>query len=231
MKVLIVDDDLAVADVIAFSMRRAGHEVVLAYDGQEALEAWKTADPDLILLDLNLPKLNGYRVCQALRAQSAVPIIILSVREAEDDLIAGLDLGADDYLTKPFSPRQLAARLDAVLRRARPHSSPPERLEVGELELDLVGHELRRNRRPVAHLTRLEMRLLEALMRRSGYTVPAEMLIDAVWGPSGGDRGMLKQLVYRLRRKIEPQPSAPDLLETVSSVGYALHPPGDGRAP
>jgi DNA-binding response OmpR family regulator len=222
MKVLIVDDDLALADVVSFTMRRAGFEVINAHDGQEALEQWEAENPDLIILDLNLPKLDGLKVCQRIRSQSNTPIIILSVRGEEDDVVNGLEIGADDYIVKPFSPRQLVARTEAVLRRstAAPVSHGP--INAGDLTLDPSRSEVLRNEQFLAKLTRLECRLLETMMINQGQVLPTDSLIDSVWGPSAGDRVMLKQLVYRLRKKIEPNPSEPIYLKTISGVGYTF---------
>jgi DNA-binding response OmpR family regulator len=226
MKALVVDDDLALADVLSFTMRRAGYEVIMAHDGYSALERWEAETPDLIILDLNLPKLDGLTVCQRIRAQANTPIIILSVRDEEEDVVTGLKLGADDYIIKPFSPRQLVARAQAVLRRSNNTHTPQTSLSVGDLTLDLPRREVRCGDQVVAQLTNLENRLLEYLMLNSGQVVFADVLIDYIWGPAGGDRIMLKQLVYRLRRKLEQDPSNPRLLETVSGVGYSLNPRG-----
>jgi DNA-binding response OmpR family regulator len=221
MKALIVDDDLALADVVSFTMRRAGFEVIVAHDGQTALDRWQESEPDLIILDINLPKLNGLAVCQRIRAESSTPIIILSVRGEEDDVVRGLELGADDYIVKPFSPRQLVARSEAVLRRSemKPISNAP--LTTGSLTLDLTRNEVLSDDKHIK-LTKLETRLMEVLMINCGQVLPFDMLIDSIWGPSAGDRVMLKQLVYRLRRKIEPNPSNPLRLTTISGIGYAL---------
>jgi DNA-binding response OmpR family regulator len=224
MKALIVDDDLALADVVSFTLRRAGFEVIMAHDGQSALDRWRDASPDLIILDLNLPKLDGLAVCQRIRAEADTPIIILSVRGEEDDVVRGLELGADDYIVKPFSPRQLVARAQAVLRRAGAPPTSVAPLTAGDLTLDPLRSEVHRQGQPSAHLTRLECRLLEILMHNSGQVLPADTLIDHVWGSTRGDRVMLKQLVYRLRHKIEPDPSKPTYLETVPGVGYTLVP-------
>jgi DNA-binding response OmpR family regulator len=222
MKVLIVDDDLALADVVSFTMRRAGFEVITAHDGQDALERWDAENPDLIILDLNLPKLDGLKVCQRIRSQSNTPIIILSVRGEEDDVVNGLEIGADDYIVKPFSPRQLVARAEAVLRRSStiPVSHGP--ISVSDLTLDPSRGEVERDGQFLAKLTRLECRLLEILMINQGQVLPTDSLIDSVWGPSAGDRIMLKQLVYRLRKKIEQNPSDPIYLKTISGVGYTF---------
>jgi len=224
MKVLIVDDDLALADVLSFTMRRAGYEVCLAHNGLAALERWKTAAPDLVLLDLNLPHLDGLSVCKQIRAVDDTPIIMLTVRGEDEDVVTGLESGADDYVVKPFSPRQVVARVEAVLRRAARGPLAPVPLEAGGLALDLNQHQLLHGERVLAQLTRLECRLLEALMHTPGQVVPTEQLIVYVWGSAGGDRAMLKQLVYRLRQKIEADPSNPLLLNTVSGIGYAFTP-------
>ena len=220
MKALIVDDDLALADVLSFTMRRAGFEVIVAHDGLAALERWRSDDPDLIVLDLNLPRLDGNKVCQQIRQESKTPIIMLTVRGEDDDVVRGLEMGADDYIVKPFSPRQLVARAEAVLRRANTPALAPGLLAAADLTLDTGRTRVRRGEQTVAQLTRLEGRLLEALMLNAGQVVPTDSLIDAVWGPAGGDRAMLKQLVYRLRQKLEVDPSQPRYLQYVSGAGY-----------
>jgi DNA-binding response OmpR family regulator len=221
MKALVVDDDLVLSDVLAFTLRREGYEVVTAHDGVDALERWQSESPDLILLDLNLPKLDGLSVCRRIRAVSDTPIIILTVRGEEDDVVNGLELGADDYITKPFSPRQLVARAQAVLRRAG-STSAAGNLEAGDLTLDLARREVTRTGMASAQLTRLESRLLEVLMINQGQVLATESLIDHVWGPGRGDRVMLKQLVHRLRSKIETNEAQVAIVETVRGVGYAL---------
>lgn len=220
MKILLVEDDLALSDVVAFTLRRAGYEVLTAYDGQAALELFQAAAPDLLLLDLNLPKLDGLGVCRRVRAESAVPIIILSVRGEDEAVVRGLEMGADDYMVKPFSPNQLVARIRAVTRRAGVHSTPST-LEAGGLTLDRSRSEVARPGAAPVRLTALELKLLEALMLDPGRVLPADTLIAAVWGPDGGDRTMLKQLVYRLRAKIEDDNPRGNI-ETVPGVGYAL---------
>jgi len=228
MKALVVDDDLALADVVSFTMRRAGFETIVAHDGQSALQRWETAMPDLVILDLNLPRLDGLTVCKQIRARSATPIIILSVRGDEDDVVSGLKLGADDYIIKPFSPRQLVARAQAVLRRSNGPPASQLSLSIGDMHLDLSRREVYFGDQLVAQLTNLENRLLEYLMRNSGQIVLYDTLIDYVWGPGGGDRMMLKQLVYRLRRKIEADPSNPRFLETAPGIGYTINSQASG---
>lgn len=222
MKALIVDDDLALADVVSFTMRRAGYQVACAYDGQTALELVESESPDLVILDLNLPKLDGLSVCRQIRSESETPIIILSVRGEEDDVVQGLDLGADDYIVKPFSPRQLVARAEAVMRRAKTPTVDQGPYTVANLSLDPSRAVVKVNEGQKVHLTKLECNLLETFMLNPGQVMTYELLIDAVWGPSRADKAMLKQLVYRLRKKIEPNPSVPIYLQTVSGVGYTL---------
>lgn len=222
MKALIVDDDLALADVVSFTMRRAGFEVIMAHDGRSALQSWEAESPDVIILDLNLPKLDGMTVCQQIHAQDDTPIVILSVRGEEEDIVKGLELGADDYVVKPFSPRQLVARVEAVLRRASRQAVTPVPLSIGDITLEPMRREVWRNDRLVANLTRLENRLLEVMMQNKDQVLLSDTLIDHVWGPGCGDRGMLKQLVYRLRHKIEDDPSKPTYLETLPGIGYSF---------
>ncbi len=225
MKLLVVEDDLALSDVVDFTLRRAGFEVVRAYDGLTAVTLWAQEAPDLVLLDLNLPRLDGLAVCRQIRSQSDTPIIILSVRGGDEAVVKGLELGADDYIVKPFSPAQLVARVRALLRRAGATPTAVT-LETAVFTLDRARSELRLPNQDPIRLTPLESRLLETLMHNAGQVLTADTLITAVWGAEGGDRTMLKQLVYRLRAKIEPDPSQPTYLETIPGVGYALRPEG-----
>lgn len=221
MRILIVEDDLSLSDVIAFTLRRSGFEVLTAYDGASALQIWQEEAPSLLVLDLNLPKVDGLTVCRQIRAESKTPIIILSVQGDDETIVKGLELGADDYIVKPFSPTQLVARIRAVLRRAdvTPRTG---QLDVGELHLDRSRHEVQRGSQPTIRLTPLESRLLETLMVNVGQVVTADQLISAVWGIDGADRSMLKQLVYRLRAKLELDAAAQTQLETVPGIGYSL---------
>ncbi len=222
MRVLVVEDDLALSDVVSFTLRRAGYEVTAAYDGLAAVEAFEQVLPDLILLDLNLPRLDGLGVCRKVRAVSDVPIIILSVRAGDEAVVRGLEMGADDYMVKPFSPTQLVARIRAVMRRVGV-SATPTTLAVGGLTLDRSrGEAVRLHDGAVIRLTALELKLLEALMLHPGQVLPSDTLITTVWGPEGGDRTMLKQLMYRLRAKIEVDASSPVTIETVPGIGYAF---------
>ncbi len=234
MKTLIVDDDRVLADVLAFTLRREGFQVILAHDGQAALQRWAEEQPDLIVLDVNLPRLDGFQVCRRIREQDDVPILLLTVRGEEDDIVHGLELGADDYITKPFSPRQLVARAHAVLRRAGKAAIPALR-RVGELTLDPSRRELRLGSGEPVSLTPLESRLLDYLMLNAGHVLPADAIINHVWGPEGGDRDMLRQLVRRLRAKIaqagEPGAAEPGYIETVAGLGYGLILPPSSPSP
>jgi DNA-binding response OmpR family regulator len=234
MKALIVDDDRVLADVLAFTLRREGFQVILAYDGEAALQRWAEEQPDLIVLDVNMPRLDGFSVCRRIREQSDTPIILLTVRSEEDDIVHGLELGADDYIPKPFSPRQLVARAHAVLRRAGRTTTPAIR-QAGDLLLDPSRRELRIGEGDAVSLTPLESRLLDYLMLNAGHVLTAEAIITHVWGAEGGDRDMLRQLVHRLRGKFtqargadagEPDPARHAYIETVPGLGYGLVVPG-----
>ena len=226
MKILVVDDDAELLGLIAYALRQAGYLVVEAADGAAALLTFEREEPELVILDVNLPRLNGLEVCRRLRAASKVPIMMLTVRSAEEDQVQALDLGADDYLPKPFSPRTLLARVRALLRRAGAERPAPH--VTGDFTLDLEQQAVSVAGSPSVRLTRLEFRLLQLLLANAGHTLPAERLLRHVWGSRGeGDRQLLKQLVLRLRQKIETDAAAPRYLVTVSGVGYALQ--ADGR--
>lgn len=224
MRVLVVEDDLSLSDVIAFTLRRAGFEILTAYDGMAALATWEQQRPELLVLDLNLPKLDGLDVCRRVRMVDKTPIIMLSVRSGDEAVVKGLELGADDYIVKPFSPSQLVARVRAVLRRAGIVETPSV-LTVAHLTLDRSRNEVQRPDSPPLRLTQLEVRLLEMLMLNAGQVLTSEQLITAVWGADGGDRAMLKQLVYRLRTKLEADAAQPPPIETIPNVGYTLTAP------
>lgn len=226
MKVLIVEDNLPLSDVLVFTLRRAGYDPITAHDGLSALELWRAEQPDFVLLDLNLPRLDGLVVCRQIRSQAETPLIILSVRGREHDVIKGLELGADDYMVKPFSPGELVARMRAVLRRSG-QTLAAGQLVAGDLTLDRSRNEVWREGESPIRLTPMEATLLERLMLNPGRVLSAENLIGTVWRAEGGDRAMLKQLVYRLRAKIEPDPAKPIYIETVAGVGYGFV-AGDG---
>lgn len=216
MKALIVEDDLVLMDVVSFTLRREGYEIIHAQDGQAALERFETEKPAIILLDLNLPVVDGLEVCRTIRRTHNTPIIIFSVRDSDADVIEGLRLGADDYLTKPFSPAQLVARMQAVLRRAG--QVLPRKLMLGKVSLNAERHQLEQPDLQPMQFTPLEYALMELLFIHPEQVLPTQTLIDRVW-TDGGDKAMLKQLVYRLRQKIEAYEV---YIEAVPGVGYAL---------
>jgi len=220
MKVLVADDDADLRELIAFTLGQAGFLVVKAADGTAAVRRFEEESADLVVLDINMPGLSGFQVCEAIRARSRVPVMMLTVRGEEEDLVRALGLGADDYLTKPFSPRTLLARIRALLRRAGMENAAP--LAVGRVRLDLEEHTVRIAADPPVRLTKLELRLLQMLLANAGHAVSSDRLLVQVWGHrSGGDRQLLKQLVHRLRQKIESDPATPALLRT-AAAGYKL---------
>ncbi len=221
MKALIVDDDRVLADVVAFALRREGFQVIQAYDGQTALACWAEDKPDLVILDVNLPKMDGFTVCQRIRKEADTPIIMLTVRGEDGDVVHGLDLGADDYITKPFSPGQLVARARAVLRRSGMPVIPSPR-QVGDLALDPSRREVRIGRGQPVPLTHLEGRLLDCLIVNVGQILTYDAIIDHVWGPRGGDRDMLRQLIRRLRGKIDSGLPSSVYIKTGAGLGYGL---------
>ena len=220
MKVLVADDDAELRELIAFTLSQAGYLVIKASDGVAAVRLFAEESPDLVVLDINMPGLSGFQACEAIRARSRVPVMMLTVRGEEEDLVRALGLGADDYLTKPFSPRTLLARVRALLRRAGMESNAP--VAAGRIALDLSEHTVRIGSGEAVRLTKLELRLLQMLLANAGHTVSSERLLVQVWGKrSGGYRQLLKQLVHRLRQKIEADPAAPALLRT-AAAGYKL---------
>jgi DNA-binding response OmpR family regulator len=221
MKILIADDDRDLLSLIAFTLTQAGYLVVKASDGPSAIHSFKGESPDLAVLDINMPGASGFQVCEAIRSQSRIPVMMLTVRGEEEDLIKALDLGADDYLTKPFSPRTLLARIKALLRRAGIESAAP--VSVGRLSLEAEEHTVRIDGGELVRLTKLELRLLQMLLANVGRTVSSDRLLIQVWGHrNSGDRQLLKQLVHRLRHKIEADPANPQLLQTSAGSGYKL---------
>ena len=221
MKILIVDDDRELRELIGFVLKSAGYPVVEAADGLEALRQYAAETPDLVLLDVNLPGIDGFEVCRRIRADSATPVMMLTVRGEEADQVRGLDLGADDYLPKPFSPRTLLARVRALLRRAGAERPAP--LGAGAIVLDPDLQTVSVGGAAAVRLTNLEFRLLQLMVATPNRTVPPERLLRHVWGDRAtGDRQLLKQLVHRVRQKVESDPADPRYLKTVSGVGYRL---------
>jgi len=225
-RILIVEDDPTVSEVVARYLTRDGYEVETADDGVRGLERALLRLPDLVVLDLMLPSMGGLEVCRRLREVAPVPVIMLTARGEEADRIAGLELGADDYVAKPFSPGELAARVRAVLRRASGALAAPGEpavLSAGELEVDVVAHEARLRGELVA-LTAKEFDLLAHLMRNPKRAFRREELLRDVWGFSYGDTSTVTVHIRRLREKVEDDPSRPRYVATVWGVGYRFEP-------
>lgn len=227
-KILVVDDERPIAEILAFNLERAGYRVVVAHDGRSALEVFAAAQPDLIVLDIMLPGLDGFSVCREIRQVSRVPILMLTAKEEEVDRVVGLELGADDYVTKPFSPREIVARVRAILRRAQPlppAAGPHETIRVGGLTIDLDAYLVHRDGREIT-LTPREFELLRFLAARPGQVFSREALCREVWGYEYvGDARTVDVTVRRLREKIEDDPSNPQLIRTRRGLGYYLQRP------
>jgi DNA-binding response OmpR family regulator len=222
MKLLLVDDDPDMLAVTGFALQQAGFVVVTAVSFASALRVFRAEHPALAILDINLPGGSGFELCQAMRRESQLPILMLTARSEEADLVHALELQADDYLTKPFSPRTLVARVRALLRRAGGEGSPS--IEAGGIRLEAAALELHVDGK-LQRLTPLEARLLQLLLAQPGQAVAADRLLAHIWGQrGGGDRQLLKQLVHRLRLKLEGAGLDAVQVETVPSVGYRLRP-------
>lgn len=222
MKILVADDDPDLLDLVAYALGQAGYLVVKARNGTEAIASHDAEMPDLAILDINMPGATGFEVCAALRERGTTPIIMLTARGEEQDLVKALELGADDYLTKPFSPRTLVARIKALLRRAKIEGTVGP-VSAGRITLDAGDSTVRIGQAEPIALTRLEFRLMQALLAQAGRAVHSDRLLGLVWGHRGaGDRQLLKQLVHRLRQKIEPDPGQPRYLQTAAVSGYKL---------
>jgi two-component system, OmpR family, response regulator RegX3 len=224
-RVLVVEDEESFSDALSYMLRKEGFEVEVATTGPAALEEFERSGADLVLLDLMLPGLPGTEVCRTLRQRSSVPVIMLTAKDSEVDKVVGLELGADDYVTKPFSSRELLARIRAVLRRrGEPDDLIPVTLEVGPVRMDVERHVVSVGGRPI-QLPLKEFELLEMLLRNAGRVLTRMQLIDRIWGADYvGDTKTLDVHVKRLRSKIEPDPSSPRHLVTVRGLGYKLEP-------
>jgi len=220
--ILVVDDDHKTVDLVSLYLTRDGYTVLPAYDGEQALLAARRLKPDLIILDLMLPGLDGTAVCQTLKGESQTPIIMLTARRTDDDKLLGLEVGADDYVTKPFNARELLARVHAVLRRMEPARIPPPELQFGGLTINMVQHEVRIRGRLVS-LTPAEFNILAALAQEAGRALTRDELLERAFGLDyeGFDR-TADVHIMRLRRKIEPDPAQPRYIVTVPAVGYRL---------
>jgi DNA-binding response OmpR family regulator len=219
--ILVAEDDPKTVALIQMYLQRDRYRVLVARDGRQAIDLARSGRPDLVVLDLMLPKVDGLDVCRVLRAETHIPIIMLTARAGEDDKLLGLDIGADDYIVKPFSPRELVARVRVVLRRtAQELAEQPEELQAGEIRLDFGRHEVKVRGRPV-YLTPKEFRLLGVLARAPGRVFTRTQLLDKVFGITyeGGERTVDVHLM-NLRRKVERRPDRPEYLHTVYGVGY-----------
>jgi two-component system response regulator RegX3 len=219
-RVLVVEDEESYSDALAYVLRKEGFEVAVAGDGRVALEEFERAGADIVLLDLMLPGVTGTEVCRRLRQTSNVPVIVVSAKDDEVDKVVGLELGADDYVTKPYSPRELVARIRAVLRRGQDVDLAPTTLESGRVRMDVDRHLVSVQGTDV-RLPLKEFELLEMFLRNSGRVLTRGQLIDRVWGSDYvGDTKTLDVHVKRLRAKIEPDPASPQHLVTVRGLGY-----------
>jgi len=220
-KVLVVDDDVKTVELVKLYLNRDGYRVLTAYNGTEALRLAREGHPDLIVLDLMLPGIDGLEICRTLRGESDVPIIMLTAKTTDQDKLIGLDLGADDYVTKPFSPRELAARVRVVLRRL-PGERGPDEIKRGELTVNFLRHEASLAGRSL-NLTTVEFKLLGVLAKEPGRVFSRVQLIDEALGYDfeGFDR-TIDVHILNLRRKLEPDPSHPKYLKTVYGTGYKL---------
>ena len=220
-RILVVEDEISFSDPLSYLLRKEGYEVAVAETGPEALEDFDRSGADLVLLDLMLPGLSGTEVCRAIRARSTVPVIMLTAKDSEIDKVVGLEIGADDYVTKPYSSRELLARIKAVLRRlAEPEDLLPATIEAGPVRMDVERHIVSVSVQPTA-LPLKEFELLEMLLRNTGRVLTRMQLIDRVWGSDYvGDTKTLDVHVKRLRAKIEPDPGSPQHIVTVRGLGY-----------
>ncbi len=227
-KILIAEDDEQVVEIVAFSARMnwPDCQVIVARDGQEALTLFKEEEPDIVLLDVSMPPPNGFEVCQRIRQSSEVPILMLTAREATVDKVRALDLGADDYLTKPFDHLELLARLRALLRRATKSATADAgaNFALDDLTLNFATHEVRM-KGEIIRLTATEYRLLEELVRHAGTALPHQLLLERVWGPEYvNDIHYIKVFIRRLRQKLHDDAEQPRYIQTVWGIGYRFVP-------
>ena len=223
--ILVVDDEPQMAGIIAFALETAGYRTLKAYDGEQALERFHAGAPALVVMDVMLPKIDGLTICRQIRETSTTPVILLTARKEDEDIVRGFELGADDYVTKPFSPRQLVLRAQAVLRRTQ---SGPRPVGLGPIQIDPVARQATYDGARL-DLTPVEFQLLLSLATHAGRVLTWQALLKQAWQTDqlGGGKEMVKTAVYRLRQKIEPDPEHPRYLHTVRGVGYTLSSPDD----
>lgn len=221
-KVLVVDDDIALAEMLGIVLRGEGFEPVFCSNGSEALRVFRESRPDIVLLDLMLPGKDGVDVCRLIRAESGTPIVMLTAKSDTVDVVVGLEAGADDYIVKPFKPKELVARIRARIRRNEEPAIAG--LQIGDLKIDVTGHSVRRGEESLS-LTPLEFDLLLCLARKPGQVFTREALLEEVWGyRHSADTRLVNVHVQRLRAKIEHDPERPDIVLTVRGVGYKAGP-------
>jgi two-component system, OmpR family, response regulator MtrA len=219
-RILLVEDDPSIRELTARGLTAAGFEVLTAATGDDGLARFRSERPDVIVLDVMLPGLDGLEVCRAIRATSAVPIVMLTARADTIDVVVGLETGADDYVTKPFEMRELVARVRASLRRATRAEAADDQLRLGPLRIDVAAHAVDRDGQPI-ELTPTEFRLLVELARHAGNVLSRDQLLERVWGYDYlGDSRLVDAAVQRLRAKVEPDPPHPTVVQTVRGVGY-----------
>ena len=219
-KILVVDDDPAISEMLTIVLQTEGFDTVVVGDGNDAVTAAQEHDPDLILLDVMLPGMSGIDVCRTVREFSTMPIVMLTARTDTVDVVLGLESGADDYITKPFKPKELIARVRARLRRSPEESAESTTIRVGEVEIDTAGHEVTRGGE-VINLTPIEFALLTTLASRPGQVFSREELLEKVWGyRKSGDTRLVNVHVQRLRSKVERDPDDPQVVLTVRGIGY-----------
>jgi two-component system response regulator MtrA len=222
-RVLVVDDDPALAEMLTIVLRGEGFDTAVVADGTRALPAVRELRPDVVLLDLMLPGMNGIDVCRAIRVESGVPIVMLTAKTDTVDIVLGLESGADDYIVKPFKPKELVARIRARVRRT--DTEPAEQLAIGDVSIDVPAHQVERGGKPIA-LTPLEFDLLVALARKPRQVFTREVLLEQVWGyRHAADTRLVNVHVQRLRSKVERDPEHPEVVLTVRGVGYKAGPP------
>ncbi|MBW0118864.1 response regulator transcription factor [Pseudonocardia sp. KRD-169] len=222
-RVLVVDDDPALAEMLTIVLRGEGFDTAVVADGSRALPAVRELRPDVVLLDLMLPGMNGIDVCRAIRSESGVPIVMLTAKTDTVDIVLGLESGADDYVVKPFKPKELVARIRARVRRTE--NEPAEQLSIGDVTIDVPAHQVQREGEQIA-LTPLEFDLLVALARKPRQVFTREVLLEQVWGyRHAADTRLVNVHVQRLRSKVERDPEHPEVVLTVRGVGYKAGPP------
>jgi two-component system, OmpR family, response regulator RegX3 len=226
-KILIIEDEETLAEALKYTLQKEGYRVETAHDGEAGLNRYMTEGADLILLDLMLPAMDGLEVCKRVRAESNVPVLMLTAKDTDLDEVLGLEIGADDYVTKPFDMRKLLARIKALLRRSTAEQeSPGGRLECAGIAMDTEKHEVTVEGRAV-HLTPTEYRLLELLLRRPGRVLSREYILDSMWDGYYGSSKTLDVHVRHLREKLETDPSRPQVITTVRGAGYKLDRPAE----